>query len=275
MQNADIVIGGVKNGEPYFGDYHAQGNSKPEFDKNQDWVLLSASENSTHTTLRVTRIFNTCDNEDVVINQDDTTKLIWAIGTTDDVTYHNTQRGIASVMLLDPLTCDWNATAYEIWQISVKTKLPLQNTTYWCTIHKSPPYPAKRHMIGFNVKLESSESRRHTHHLILHHCIADSAELIDSYEHILKTDGGECYNGYMFGIKQTCEQFTYGWAIGAGPLYLPEDIGVPLNEHGLQEYFLLEVHYDNPNELPDLTYPTGIEVYTTNNLRYHEAGILT
>ncbi|CAG7724866.1 unnamed protein product, partial [Allacma fusca] len=123
--------------------------SKPEVEKNQDWVLLSASENSTHTILGVTRKFNTCDNEDVAINENDTTKLIWAIGTTDDVTYHDTQRGISSVMLLDKPNCEWNATASEVWHINVKTKLPPTDTTYWCTAHKSTPYPEKRHIIGF------------------------------------------------------------------------------------------------------------------------------
>ncbi|CAG7786022.1 unnamed protein product, partial [Allacma fusca] len=110
-----------------------------------------------HTTLRVTRIFNTCDNEDVPINANDTTKVIWAVGATDDIKYHNTERGIVSLMLLDKTTCDWNATESESWHINVKTKLPANDTTYWCTAHKSPPYAEKRHIIGFRAKLESAD----------------------------------------------------------------------------------------------------------------------
>ncbi|CAG7683164.1 unnamed protein product, partial [Allacma fusca] len=176
----------------------------------------------------------------VPINANDTAKVIWAIGATDDITYHNTERGIVSLMLLDKTACDWNATESESWHINVKTKLPANDSTYWCTAHKSPPYTEKRHIIGFRAKLESAESRKYTHHLILHHCIAHSAD-----------------------------------AVGAGPLYLPENIGVPLNEFVLPEYFLLEIHYDNPDKLPDLNYETGVEIRTTTNLREHEAGILT
>ncbi|CAG7823378.1 unnamed protein product, partial [Allacma fusca] len=66
----------------------------------------------------------------------------------------------------------------------------------------------------------------------------------------------------------------YGWAVGGDALILPENIGIPLNELGSPEYFLLEVHYDNPNKLSDLNYNTGIEIYTTTNLRTQEAGII-
>ncbi|CAG7818729.1 unnamed protein product, partial [Allacma fusca] len=30
-------------------------------------------------------------------------------------------------------------------------------------------------------------------------------------------------------MRRTCEHFIYGWAVGADPLYLPENVGVPLN----------------------------------------------
>ncbi|CAG7815673.1 unnamed protein product, partial [Allacma fusca] len=68
MKNADIVIGGVQDGLPYFADYHAVRNGMPDIDSSQDWTLISASENSTHTMLSFTRALNTCDKEDVSIN---------------------------------------------------------------------------------------------------------------------------------------------------------------------------------------------------------------
>ncbi|CAG7729825.1 unnamed protein product, partial [Allacma fusca] len=75
-------------------------------------------------------------------------------------------------------------------------------------------------------------------------------------------------------MKSTCQQYMYGWAVGGETLILPENIGIPLNELGIPEYFLLEVHYDNPNKLSNLNYNTGIEIYTTKNLRKQEAGII-
>ncbi|CAG7723093.1 unnamed protein product, partial [Allacma fusca] len=208
-----MIIGGIRDGNPYFADYHAIGNQAPIVDISQDWTLLSASENVTHTTLKVTRVFNTCDNEDISINND-TTKLIWAIGDTDKILQHR-KRGAASVNILDAPVTEWNATD---WHIDVKTKLPSEDTVYWCTAHKSPPFDVKRHVVGF--------------------------------------------------------RYMYGWAVGGETLILPENIGIPLNELGIPEYFLLEVHYDNPNNLSNLNYNTGIEIYTTTNLREQEAGII-
>ncbi|CAG7823934.1 unnamed protein product, partial [Allacma fusca] len=132
-----------------------------------------------------------------------------------------------------------NLSISDAWEISVKTKLPDGDTIYWCTAHKSPPYTTKRHIIGF------------------------------------KTPGGLCYETRdILRMKNLCEQFVYGWAVGADPLYLPENFGIPLNENGLPEYFLLEVHYDNPKMLSNLNYETGIIAYTTTDIREHDAGIL-
>ncbi|CAG7691457.1 unnamed protein product, partial [Allacma fusca] len=273
MEYSDIVIGGVRHGKPYILDCHGEGNWKPVVDKSQDWQLRSASENGTHTTLEVSRVFNTCDNDDLPINND-TTKFIWSIGTTDDLEHHQ-KRGSASVIILNPVSPPVNITESQVWEMNVKTKLPAMETTYWCTAHKSPPYTSKRHIIGFKVKLETAESRNHTHHLILHQCRASSEELIQLYESILRTPGGLCYEDEnIYNMRRTCEHFIYGWAVGADPLYLPENVGVPLNEHGLPEYFLLEIHYDNPSKLPGISYETGIVAYTTTNLREHDAGVL-
>ncbi len=39
----------------------------PEIDDNETWKLLQASENGTHTKLKVGRLLNTCDSQDVAI----------------------------------------------------------------------------------------------------------------------------------------------------------------------------------------------------------------
>ncbi|CAG7709951.1 unnamed protein product [Allacma fusca] len=127
-------------------DYHAKGKQTPDVDASQDWTLLSASENSTHTTLKVTRVFNTCDDNDVPVSND-TTKFIWAIGATDDIVQHR-KRGAASVNILDSAADVWNGPESDIWHINVKTKLPADDTIYWCTAHKSPPFDVKSTLLG-------------------------------------------------------------------------------------------------------------------------------
>lgn len=39
----------------------------PEVDDSETWELLAASENATHTYLKVGRLLNTCNDEDVAI----------------------------------------------------------------------------------------------------------------------------------------------------------------------------------------------------------------
>lgn len=39
----------------------------PVIDDNETWKLIEASENGTHTKLKVGRQLNTCDSQDVVI----------------------------------------------------------------------------------------------------------------------------------------------------------------------------------------------------------------
>ncbi len=48
-------------------DFHGTGNNMPERDDHEDWALLHASENSTHTSLKILRKLQTCDLQDVAI----------------------------------------------------------------------------------------------------------------------------------------------------------------------------------------------------------------
>ncbi|CAG7819392.1 unnamed protein product [Allacma fusca] len=91
VEYADIVIGGVRHGKPYISDYHGEGNWKQVVDKSQDWQLRSATENGTHTTLEVSRVFNTCDNDDLPINL-------------------HQKRGSTSVSIINPVTPPINIT---------------------------------------------------------------------------------------------------------------------------------------------------------------------
>lgn len=69
MDGADIVVGGVrKDGTSYFSDRHGVGNREPREDASQDWVLHTARQTSSHTFLSFSRLLDTCDDKDHVIN---------------------------------------------------------------------------------------------------------------------------------------------------------------------------------------------------------------
>ncbi|CAG7815464.1 unnamed protein product, partial [Allacma fusca] len=94
-----------------------------------------------------TRALNTCDKEDVSINND-TTKFIWSLGASDVITHH-IKRGSSSVNILDPAPPIFDITEFQVWHIDVNTTIPARETTYWCTAHRSPYFTSKQHVVGF------------------------------------------------------------------------------------------------------------------------------
>jgi hypothetical protein len=58
-------------------------------------------------------------------------------------------------------------------------------------------------------------------------------------------------------------------------LILPENIGYPIGETGSErDYYMFEIHYNNPSELGNLTFETGAKIYYTDEIREHDAGLM-
>lgn len=55
--------------------------------------------------------------------------------------------------------------------------------------------------------------------------------------------------------------------------WLPEHVGIPIGEHPEGSYYMLEVHYNNP-QLRKVNDSSGVRLHLTPKLRAHEAGIL-
>ncbi len=47
----------------------------------------------------------------------------------------------------------------------------------------------------------------------------------------------------------------------------PDHVGFPVGEDGERNYYMLEVHYNNPDALAGLTFETGLEIYYTPQLK--------
>jgi hypothetical protein len=94
------------------------------------------------------RSWETCDSNDIVINQD-ATYLIWSYGETDDITYHGgDNRGSLSIYLLDPPNPEVDKTGLLSWPIQITYLLPTNDTVYYCSIHKAPQLNIKHHIVG-------------------------------------------------------------------------------------------------------------------------------
>lgn len=204
MSGADIIIGGVtSHGKSYFSDFHAVGNQQPELDQSQDWKLLSSSENATHTMLSFCRAVDTCDSQDYPITKDKIS-LIWAFGEKDSEHgyYHYRNRGEFQAYLIHPdyapqiITNKATDTPevlgegkkeLEVWTVRHAMRLPVRDTSYWCTMQKAPVLRSKHHMVGFQVRLDTEESVRHVHHVLIHKCNPprgrDARSMFDPFVH--------------------------------------------------------------------------------------------
>ncbi|MPC37085.1 DBH-like monooxygenase protein 1 [Portunus trituberculatus] len=107
MKGADIILGWVDtSGEVFLHDSYAEGNSAPMVDESQDVKLLGGYQNDTHTVLRFSRPWDTCDGDQDYTLSDDTVRVIWAYSSRDPASetnlhYHD-RRGTKSLFLQSP-----------------------------------------------------------------------------------------------------------------------------------------------------------------------------
>lgn len=71
---------------------------------------------------------------------------------------------------------------------------------------------------------------------------------------------------------QYCTEVVHVWAVGGRSTFFPDELGLPLYPN---EYFMLQVHYNNPEEKSGIQVNPALEIFYTDKLRQHDAGILT
>jgi hypothetical protein len=274
MSGADIFIGGVDSisGFNYYFDMHGIGNQAPVRDEHSDYNLLAAAENGTHTMLKFSRKLNTCDNQDYAITED-TTRIIWSYGQTDDIQYHGANRGSISFNVIAPPTPPIDLTKYERWEMTTNSVMTSNDTSYFCTIHKSPNFLTKHHIVALGPVLPTVDAKKHTHHFQLSICIPEPGQSEkEAFEPWLYPayPGHECYvdNPMPFHL---CMKVEYIWAVGGKMTIFPENLGLPTSTG--EAYYMLEIHYDNPGLEQGKQFKTGLEMYHTTELRETEVGI--
>ncbi|XP_035701345.1 DBH-like monooxygenase protein 2 homolog [Folsomia candida] len=190
MTGADIFIAGVKPDlSTYSNDYFAEGFTQPKIDTHSDWKLIQGVEQDGKTVIKFSRLINSCDEEDYPIG-DDTTRLIWAYGDTDEIKYHTpNRRGTKSVKLIGAPTPELDLNGHpkhfilrlQKFEMVLDMEVPPMETTYWCGYFKGPTLLSKHHVVAFDALIEGLTSITHTHHFILTNCYlrADSDKSLD------------------------------------------------------------------------------------------------
>ncbi|XP_069946724.1 MOXD1 homolog 1-like isoform X2 [Cherax quadricarinatus] len=280
MKGSDIMLGWVDDdGKVYLEDRYASGYSVPMIDNSQDVELLGGYQNDTHTVLRFSRPWVTCEPKTDMQLSNNTIRMIWSYDKEDptDVTsprYHD-QRGTVSLRLkapplMQPLTDD-----VKMWDvISPNVNLPDNVTTlYWCQLHKIPLLLRKTHVIGF-VPLIKEKNLEYIRHMLLYEChLSDSDRHYDKW---LNLQGSQCYGANMPVSWKYCTSPIVAWVVGGEGEMFPDHVGFPLGEeHGGATYFLMETRYNNPNLKRGIVDASGIRIFYTERLRKFDAGVMT
>lgn len=75
---------------------------------------------------------------------------------------------------------------------------------------------------------------------------------------------------------QFCTRLTSGHAIGGKPTFFPVNFGIPLGEKSAEEYYLLQVHYDNPEHVFGIKRSAiQTDIYYTDKLRENDGAFLS
>ncbi|CAL8126013.1 unnamed protein product [Orchesella dallaii] len=290
MDGGDMAIVWRGSDGPKILDFHGIGNAHPHQDSKQDYELLTYETKNGWTTFSFKRPWDTCDPKDIVIT-DDTMRLIWAYSDSKPVirdgnfqaSYHGgIKRGAKSVIIADggviPPFPDERPDLYpgvKTWDFRMDNAIiEPQNTTYFCKMVKFTDLSKKHHMIGWKPLIQK-ENRPNVHHIIAFECQVPAEELHLFEEYTASHPGGTCYTPNMpppWG--RNCVSLALAWVVGSGGEMFPKHVGAPLGQpHGGATYFMIEMHYENPQGETKRD-SSGIRIFYTDQLRKDDGGVL-
>ena len=290
MNGADIVLAWVgDDGIVHLSDRHAVGNHAPYLDQSQDLQLEAGYQNNTHTVIEFSRLWRTCDAEDMELGED-TVRLIWAYsdrdpGDTEHLPYHTLlRRGVRSIHLSEPQQSHPPLDSARTWDIQADNLLLPEDdhTHYWCKIYRAPDLHRKHHMIGLEPLIQPGHES-YVHHMVLYECHipedqveAAGATTADWFQRHVEQPGQPCYSPNMPAEWSFClATNAWAWAVGSSGEWLPEHTGMPLGEeYGGASYFMLETHYDNPALHAPILDNSGIRIHYTDQLREYDTGMV-
>ncbi|CAF4453893.1 unnamed protein product [Rotaria sp. Silwood2] len=277
MPGADIALAWVdQTGTAYIQDRYACSYSRPIMDKNEvNWIVLQGREVNGWTAIQFKRMFDTCDSMDVPITFG-TNKLIFAYGLVDpdlsqpnnDITYHENRRG-SRTLPLRSYSNPPSASEFAAFD-SVEFRLdnyavPSQETTYYCKLFAAPTnLITKRQAIAYEILIDPANLDI-VHHLLLYEC--DSTT--DFHDTILPE--GLC-DKIDTQVGMCIANIALGWAVGGNFIVeYPKEAGYPLGANFSVAYYMIQVHYNNPQGISNRVDSSGVRFFLGNTLRHHSA----
>ncbi|XP_063980293.1 MOXD1 homolog 2 [Diachasmimorpha longicaudata] len=279
---ADMVIGWVdNNGQVHLQDRHVKdSNRDPQMDSSQDYHLLLGYENKTHTVLRFSRQYDTCDPRDLKITND-TMQVVWQYHVEEPVSAagvlppHGAVRGSRPLYLVQrdspPKRTARNQevpSTIKTWDVlNQQVKLPMEeDTLLWCRVVEMPRLSRKHHVIKYEPVIQPG-NQQYLHHMTLYECRGKESDLEAA------TNGTVCYQGDHPSLL--CTSIAATWNLGSEGFNYPPEAGYALDPESGPRYYMLETHYTNPLLDNFITDSSGLRLVYTNQLRTHDAGILS
>ncbi|XP_026327382.1 tyramine beta-hydroxylase isoform X2 [Hyposmocoma kahamanoa] len=220
------------------------------------------------------RKFDTCDVDDFVI-KDETVHVIWA---------HGSDKLFSARGLCLPCTSPQNNGFIRVRLLTVpglpkqygqklsiavdNLSVPGTDTTYWCKVVRLPSSITQvtHHITQFQSSITKGNEGL-VHHMELFYCDTDPDVEIPLYE-------GNCFAPDRPESTKVCSKVKAAWAMGAPPFIYPAAAGLPLGGPNANSYVMLEVHYNNPEELEDWVDSSGLTFYVTSKRRKFDAAIM-
>ena len=294
MTDTDIIFFWIDDddGNVYLQDRYASSRSIPTLDNLQNLTLIEGMQINDTSMVHFIRPLYPCNDQDIEI-QTGTTRILHAYNHNDpdylefDETvewhgYHNV--GSKSVNLLTISTFSTtntiNDSNYDYFDILMpNVTLPAENdTTYYCSLIKLPELDDVHHIVQLDpVITEGNEGI--VHHIIMYFCPSDKVSDSDVGFTELCTKYANMPTEIMPSSDCTFGSIVYGWAIGGGSFAFPAHAGMEISgpampDHSELQYVLMEMHYDNPLHLANVTDSSGIRAWYTDKLRNETASVL-
>lgn len=114
------------------------------------------------------------------------------------------------------------------------------------------PVSSKRHVVAVGPHVDNSK--------VLHHIV------LMQVENAVSTTPAPCSPGAIMQGRM-----LYAWAPGGEPLELPQAAGFPMEGTA---HYMVQIHYNNAQALPNQVDATGVDFCTTSELRANDADVV-
>ncbi|XP_076818497.1 DBH-like monooxygenase protein 1 homolog [Clavelina lepadiformis] len=280
MANSDIVVGWVKDGRVHLTDrFSPPYGGYPPMDREENVELLAGRECDGFTIIKFRRQLAACEDYHDRPITDATMRMLYAFGVNDprlsDLFFTDKHRfenrGSKSVLLLakqpaQPREVQEDPSLETLELRNDGIEFPVDSTYYKCRLLQLPIFPSKRHIIKMEAIIDQ-ENLLNVHHMLLYYC----PPVLKNTNNVGRS--ASCYLDDALPEASRCQpQLMYGWAVGSGPTFLPDKVGLPIGVPGEPTFILLETHYDNPAQRV-IRDTSGVKFTYTSKLRVYDAGI--